>query len=147
MRVPKRNAGLITKALGLGIWKRGPKHWAEVHRQRKNGIFDRENCAKGGRAGGKVTGRANKQLGRGICAPGAHSLAGKVSAQKNKERGAGPFSHEFQAKSSEALKGCWADPVWREMQRWRIREGMKRKKSGSRNFATEQLFQKMREKK
>src|ERR1700719_1127008 len=66
MRVPKRNAGLITKALRLGIFKLGPKHWVDVHRERKNGIFDPEVGRKGGRKGGVST----KQKGVGIFAPG-----------------------------------------------------------------------------
>ena len=127
MRVPKRNAGLITKALGLGIFAKGPRFWAEVHRERKNGIFNRDNCAKGGKAGGKVTGRANKELRRGICNRDVQSRAGKKGAASQKAKGLGMFA-------DGVLSGCakerWADPVWREMQRWRIREGMKRKKSG-----------------
>jgi hypothetical protein len=66
MRVPKRNAGLITKALRLGIFKLGPKHWADVHRERKNGVFDPEVGRKGGRKGGAST----KQKGVGIFKPG-----------------------------------------------------------------------------
>jgi hypothetical protein len=53
MRVPKRNAGLITKALRLGIFaKGGPREWARINREKKIGFFDPEVQAKGGRIGG-----------------------------------------------------------------------------------------------
>lgn len=52
MRVPKRNAGLITKALKLGIFAKGPREWARINREKKIGFFDPEVQAKGGRIGG-----------------------------------------------------------------------------------------------
>jgi hypothetical protein len=52
MRVPKRNAGLITKALKLGIFAKGPREWARINREKKIGFFDPEVQAKGGRLGG-----------------------------------------------------------------------------------------------
>src|SRR5437762_7724167 len=52
MRVPKRNAGLITKALKLGIWKLGPKEWARINQEKKIGWFDPEVQKRGGRKGG-----------------------------------------------------------------------------------------------
>jgi len=52
MRVPKRNAGLITKALKLGIFAKGPREWARINREKKIGFFDPVVQAKGGRKGG-----------------------------------------------------------------------------------------------
>jgi hypothetical protein len=103
MRVPKRNAGLITKALKLGIFAKGPKFWAEVHRERKNGFFSPEVQSKAGKIGGKVTGTQNAELGRGICAPGVAQRAGLASGARTAAK--------------------WKDdPVWAEAQRWqRIR--------------------------
>jgi hypothetical protein len=52
MRVPKRNAGLITKALKLGIFAKGPREWARINREKRIGFFDPQVQAKGGRNGG-----------------------------------------------------------------------------------------------
>src|SRR6266849_2958259 len=66
MRVQKRNAGLITKALGLGIWKLGPKEWARINQENKIGWFDPEVQKRGGTKGGAST----KQKSVGIFKPG-----------------------------------------------------------------------------
>jgi hypothetical protein len=52
MRVPKRNAGLIAKALKLGIFAKSPREWARINCDKKIGFFDPQVQAKGGRKGG-----------------------------------------------------------------------------------------------
>jgi hypothetical protein len=66
MRVPKRNAGLITKALKLGIFAKGPREWARINQAKKIGFFDPEVQAKGGRIGGASRSPAKIEANRKV---------------------------------------------------------------------------------
>jgi hypothetical protein len=106
-----RNSGKKCKELGLGFFTLSTEQRrANVKKlqENKNGIFGltenekKENCAKGGKTGGKISGKSNKENKVGIFRLTTEEMkengkkGGKISGKMNKELKRGYFSQSKQ---------------------------------------------------
>jgi len=105
MREPKRGAqlgGLIAKGLKRGIHALGPKEWVRINREAKRGWFNHETQSKLGAKGG--TQKSQRK-----------TLACQANGAKSRTRQDSAKQAELGRRGGKA---AWADPVFREAQRF-----------------------------